>query len=299
MGVEPRTEPRTDPLRRPRMAISILILTLNEETNIGACLDALGAAGDFAGFDDIVVFDSLSKDKTVEIARAKGARIVERPFDNWAAHQNWAMGNIDFRNPWVFYLDADERMTPELREEILRIARDPARPEVAFYCGRKNYFLGKWIRHAMPPGMIMRFFKPSKVRFERLVNPVPVIDGPHGYLRNFFEHYNFSKGITEWFDKHNKYSLFEAMEGMKLREKPVGLGALFSGDRFERRRALKELSFRLPLRPLVKFLYMYVLKLGFLDGRAGYTYCKLQAMYEYMIVVKMRELARRERGLPV
>jgi len=299
MGVEPRTEPRTDPLRRPRMAISILILTLNEETNIGACLDALGAAGDFAGFDDIVVFDSLSKDKTVEIARAKGARVVERPFDNWAAHQNWAMGNIDFRNPWVFYLDADERMTPELREEILRIARDPARPEVAFYCGRKNYFLGKWIRHAMPPGMIMRFFKPSKVRFERLVNPVPVIDGPHGYLRNFFEHYNFSKGLTEWFDKHNKYSLFEAMEGMKLRARPVGLGALFSRDRFERRRALKELSFRMPLRPLVKFLYMYVLKRGFLDGRAGYTYCKLQAMYEYMIVVKMRELARKERGLPV
>ncbi|MFN5495296.1 MAG: glycosyltransferase family 2 protein [bacterium] len=275
------------------MSISILILTLNEETNIGACLDSL------AGFDDIVVFDSVSKDKTVEIAVAKGARIVERPFDNWAAHQNWAMDNIDFKHGWVFYLDADERMTPELRDEILAIARDSARPEVAYYCGRKNFFLGKWIRHAMPPGMIMRFFKPKKIRFERLVNPVPVIDGPHGYLRHFFEHYNFSKGLTEWFDKHNKYSLFEAMEGMKLREKPVGLGALFSGDRFERRRALKELSFRMPLRPLVKFLYMYVLKLGFLDGRAGYTYCKLQSMYEYMIVVKMRELARKERGLPV
>jgi glycosyltransferase involved in cell wall biosynthesis len=275
------------------MSISILILTLNEETNIGACLDSL------AGFDDIVVFDSVSKDRTVEIAVAKGARIVERPFDNWAAHQNWAMDNIDFKHGWVFYLDADERMTPELRDEILAIARDSARPEVAYYCGRKNFFLGKWIRHAMPPGMIMRFFKPKKIRFERLVNPVPVIDGPHGYLRHFFEHYNFSKGLTEWFDKHNKYSLFEAMEGMKLREKPVGLGALFSGDRFERRRALKELSFRMPLRPLVKFLYMYVLKLGFLDGRAGYTYCKLQSMYEYMIVVKMRELARKERGLPV
>ena len=275
------------------MPVSILILTLNEETNIGACLDAL------AGFDDIVVFDSLSKDRTKDIALAKGARVVERPFDNWAAHQNWAMDNISFKHPWVFYLDADERMTPELREEILAIARDPGRKEVAYYCGRKNFFLGKWIRHAMPPGMIMRFFKPGTIRFERLVNPVPVIDGPHGYLRNYFEHYNFSKGITEWFDKHNKYSLFEAMEGMKLREKPVGLGALFSRDRFERRRALKELSFRMPLRPLVKFLWMYVLKLGFLDGRAGYTYCKLQAMYEYMIVVKMRELARRERGLPV
>ncbi|MEY5032225.1 MAG: hypothetical protein RL354_1256 [Planctomycetota bacterium] len=275
------------------MSISILILTLNEETNIGACLDAL------AGFDDIVVFDSLSKDRTKEIALAKGARVVERPFDNWAAHQNWAMDNIPFRNPWVFYLDADERMTPELREEILAIARDQSRAEVAYYCGRKNYFLGKWIRHAMPPGMIMRFFKPGRIRFERLVNPVPVIDGPHGYLRHYFEHYNFSKGLTEWFDKHNKYSLFEAMEGMKLRERPVGLGALFSRDRFERRRALKELSFRMPLRPLVKFLYMYVLKRGFLDGRAGYTYCKLQSMYEYMIVVKMRELARKERGLPV
>lgn len=275
------------------MPVSILILTLNEETNIGACLDAL------AGFDDIVVFDSLSKDRTKDIAVAKGARVVERPFDNWAAHQNWAMDNIAFKHPWVFYLDADERMTPELREEILAIARDQGRKEVAYYCGRKNFFLGKWIRHAMPPGMIMRFFKPGTIRFERLVNPVPVIDGPHGYLRHYFEHYNFSKGLTEWFDKHNKYSLFEAMEGMKLREKPVGLGALFSGDRFERRRALKELSFRMPLRPLVKFLWMYVLKRGFLDGRAGYTYCKLQAMYEYMIVVKMRELARKERGLPV
>ena len=275
------------------MSISILILTLNEETNIGACLDAL------AGFDDVVVFDSLSKDRTKEIALAKGARVVERPFDNWAAHQNWAMDNIQFRNPWVFYLDADERMTPELREEILAIARDQSRAEVAYYCGRKNFFLGKWIRHAMPPGMIMRFFKPGRIRFERLVNPVPVIDGPHGYLRHYFENYNFSKGLTEWFDKHNKYSLFEAMEGMKLRARPVGLGALFSRDRFERRRALKELSFRMPLRPLVKFLYMYVLKRGFLDGRAGYTYCKLQAMYEYMIVVKMRELARKERGLPV
>jgi glycosyltransferase involved in cell wall biosynthesis len=275
------------------MPISILILTLNEEPNIGACLDSL------AGFDDIVVFDSLSKDRTKEIALSKGARVVERPFDNWAAHQNWAMDNIQFHNPWVFYLDADERMTPELREEILAIARDPMRAEVAFYCGRKNYFLGKWIRHAMPPGMIMRFFQPGRIRFERLVNPVPVIDGPHGYLRHYFEHYNFSKGLTEWFDKHNKYSLFEAMEGMKLRERPVGVGALFSRDRFERRRALKELSFRLPLRPLVKFLYMYVLKRGFLDGRAGYTYCKLQSMYEYMIVVKMRELARKQRGLPV
>jgi glycosyltransferase involved in cell wall biosynthesis len=275
------------------MPISILILTLNEEPNIGACLDAL------KGFDDIVVFDSQSTDRTKEIALSKGARVIERPFDNWAAHQNWALDNIEFKNPWVFYLDADERMTPELRDEIMAIARDPSHKEVAFYCGRRNYFMGKWIRHAMPPSMIMRFFRPPSIRFERLVNPVPVINGPHGYLRSYFEHYNFSKGLTEWFDKHNKYSRFEAMEGMRAKEQPLALGALFSSDRFQRRRALKDLSVRLPFRPLMKFLWMYVLKGGFLDGRAGFTYCKLQAIYEYMIVVKMRELARQRRGLPV
>ena len=271
--------------------VSILVLTLDEARNIEPCLASL------EGFDDVVVLDSCSKDGTQQLARARGARVVERRFDNWAAHQNWAMEHLDFRCPWVFYLDADERMTPELREEVAAIAADPSRPEVAYFCGRRNYFMGKWIRHAMPPGMIMRFFRPGKVRFERLVNPVPVIDGPHGYLANLFEHHNFSKGLTEWIDKHNKYSLFEAMEGMKLRQ-AGGSARLLSGDRFERRRALKELSFRMPFRPALKFLWMYLLKRGFLDGRAGYDYCRLQAMYEYMIVVKMRELDRNERGLP-
>jgi glycosyltransferase involved in cell wall biosynthesis len=273
--------------------ISILILTLNERSNIDACLASVAA------FDDVVVLDSFSSDGTQDAARRLGARVVERRFDNWAAHQNWAMANVEFRHPWVFYLDADERMTPELEAEIAGIAADPARSEVAFYCGRRNYFMGKWIRHAMPPGMIMRFFRPGRIRFERLVNPVPVIDGPHGYLKGMFDHYNFSKGLTEWFEKHNKYSLFEAMEGRKLLKAGHGsLSDLISSDRFERRRAMKDLSFRMPLRSTLKFAWMYLLKRGFLDGRAGFDYCRLQAMYESMIVMKMRELERHERGLP-
>jgi len=273
--------------------VSILVLTLNEASNISTCLESVSL------FDDVVVLDSHSSDATCEIARSRGAKVVQRRFDNWAAHQNWAMENITFQNDWVFYLDADERMTPELQAEILAISKDRSRREVAYYCGRRNFFMGKWIRHAMPPGMIMRFFRPECVRFERLVNPVPVIDGTHGYLSEMFDHYNFSKGLTEWFDKHNRYSLFEAMEGMKIldRVRP-GVSDLLSRDRFRRRKALKDLSFRIPLRPAVKFLWMYVLKLGFLDGRAGFTYCRLQAIYEYMIVVKMQELARIQRGLP-
>jgi glycosyltransferase involved in cell wall biosynthesis len=275
------------------MSVSILILTLNEAANVKACLDSVRA------FDDVTVLDSGSADGTQSLAREVGATVVERPFDNWAAHQNWAMANVPFRHPWVFYLDADERMTPELAHEIRTIAAESSRAEVAFYCGRRNWFMGTWIRHAMPPGMIMRFFRPERVRFERLVNPVPVIDGPHGYLRNLFEHHNFSKGLSEWIDKHNKYSQFEAIEGVKLLAgaRP-SLGRLLGRDPFDRRKALKELSFRMPCRPLAKFLWMYLLKRGFLDGRAGFTYCRLQAMYEYMIVVKMAELDRHAKGKP-
>ncbi|MFM9144466.1 MAG: glycosyltransferase family 2 protein [Phycisphaerales bacterium] len=273
--------------------VSILVLTLNESANIEACLQSV------AGFDDVTVLDSVSTDGTQDLARTLGANVVERRFDNWAAHQNWAMEHVPFRHPWVFYLDADERMTPELQTEIAAIAADRTRPEVAYYCGRRNWFMGTWIRHAMPPGMIMRFFQPGHVRFERLVNPVPVIDGPHGYLRNLFEHYNFSKGLSEWIAKHNTYSQFEALEGMKLLAgAPPSLGRLLGRDAFDRRKALKELSFRMPLRPLAKFLWKYLQTRGFLDGRAGFTYGRLQAMYEYMIVVKMAELRRKARGLP-
>lgn len=276
------------------MAVSILILTLNEDNNLPACLQSVKWS------DDIVVLDSYSSDRTVTLAQEMGARIVQRRFDNWAAHQNWGLEHIPFKHSWVFYIDADERMTEGLKEELLSIANDRTRTPVAYYCGRQNMFMGRWIKHAMPPGMIMRFFRPSRVRFERLVNPVPVINGQHGYLRGMLIHYNFSKGISEWIDRHNRYSQLEALEGMKLIHQEAGQQpGLFSVDRALRRRALKNLSFRFPWRPFLKFLYLYLWQRGWLDGRAGFTYCVLQSFYEYMIVLKMRELERRERGLPI
>lgn len=275
------------------MSLSILILTLNEEANLPECLQSVKWS------DDIVVLDSFSSDRTVKIAEEMGVRVVRRRFDNWSAHQNWALAEIPFKHPWVFYLDADERMTEELKDELVSIAADSNRSDVAYYCGRRNMFMGRWISHAMPPGMIMRLFRPPHVRFERLVNPVAVIDGPHGYLRGMLVHYNFSKGISEWIEKHNRYSQLEAQEGMKLLLQPLeAQPGLFSADRALRRRALKNLSFRLPWRPFMKFLYLYIGQRGFLDGRAGFTYCMLQSFYEYMIVLKMRELKRREQGLP-
>jgi len=274
--------------------LSVFIQTLNEEDNLPDCLRSVQWC------DDIVVFDSLSTDKTVELAKTAGVRVFERPFDNWSTHQNWAMDHIDFKHEWVLYLDADERVTDELFREISVITSDPSETRVAFYCGRKNYLMGRWLKHAMPPGIVMRLFKPAHTRFERLVNPTAVIDGEYGYLNNYLLHYNFSKGMTEWFDKHNKYSLFEAMENIKrLKTEPNRPTLLFNGDRVVRQKALKNLSTRIPFRPWLKFFYLYLIKGGFLDGRPGLTYCSLQAVYEYLIDVKTNEIKRQDKGLPL
>ena len=275
------------------MSVSIFILTLNEACNIEACLDSVAFA------DDVVVLDSFSSDETVELAEAKGARVVQRKFDNWAAHQNWAMANVEFKNKWVFYLDADERMTPELQAEILAIVSNENETRRGFSVGRTNYFMGRTIEHCYPAVPIMRFFQPKYIRYERLVNPIALIDGDTGHLKHRFLHYNFSKGLTEWFDKHNKYALSEAKEGLKaLREQDPDV-SLFSKDPALKRVALKNLALRLPGRPFIKFLYLYVLRMGFLDGRAGFTYCILQSIYEYLIDLKMWELKRSEQGLPI
>lgn len=282
------------------MPVSIFIQTLDEEANLPGLLESVSFA------DDIVVLDSLSTDRTREIAEAAGCRWFERAYDGRGPHQNWAMEHIEFKHRWVFYLDADERMTPELRAEIEAIADAWERGEksreggdpVAYYCGRKNFFLDRWLKHAMPPGNIMRFFQPPHIRFARLANPVPTVDGSVGYLRQHFLHYNFSKGIREWFERHNRYSTYEAKETMRaLADQPVRLGNLLSRDRNTRRLELKNISFRMPGRPFLKFFYMYLLQLGILDGRAGLTYCVLQAIYEYQIVLKVRELRRIEKGL--
>jgi glycosyltransferase involved in cell wall biosynthesis len=275
--------------------ISCLILTLNEEQNLPRCLESLWWC------DDITVFDSFSSDRTVEIARAAGARVVQRKFDNWAAHQTWGAKNINYKYPWVYYSDADEVITRELKEELLSVAGIPNNPLAAYRLRFKNFFMGRWIKHSsLYPSWIVRFYRPEKIRWERVVNPVPVVDGPEGRLKSHFEHYSFNKGLNAWFDKHNRYSRQEAEESLKsLATGSLKLGDLWNREPAARRRALKELSFRLPCRPLLRFLYMYFARLGFMDGVPGYHYCRMLAIYEYMIVLKMKEARRRERGLPI
>jgi glycosyltransferase involved in cell wall biosynthesis len=274
--------------------ISVLVLTLNEESNIGACLDTLSWS------DDIVVLDSGSNDATTQVATKHGARVVQRTFDNWSTHQNWAVTEIEFHNPWVLYLDADERCPLEMRDEILARAL-PGSPESAFRLRRKDFYMGKWLRHAqLYPTWLVRLFRPQKIRYERLVNPIAIVDGLTGMLDTHIFHYPFSHGVTHWIARHNGYSDFEAIELLKVRNgAKASAESIFARDPNARRRAMKALFFRLPARPLLKFLYYYIGRRGFLDGRPGLTYSTLQAVYEFMIDCKYRELQRRERGLPV
>ena len=274
--------------------VSVLILTRNEEANLPACLDAVKWS------DDIVVFDSFSTDRTVEIAKAAGARVIQRSFDN-ERDQRAASLQAGFKHAWVYNPDADELTPPELRDEILRAVADPSRPEVAYRARFKTMFLGRWIKHSsLYPTWVVRLFRPEKISFERAINLAYLVDGPAGRLENHFEHYTFNKGLDAWFDKHNRYSRHEAGESLKsLAVGRLKWSDLWSGDSVARRRALKELSFRVPFRPALRFLYMYFWRRGFLDGRAGLVYCRMLAIYEYMIVLKMQEIRRRRHGLPI
>jgi glycosyltransferase involved in cell wall biosynthesis len=274
--------------------ISVLILTRNEEEMLPKCLEALKWS------DDIVVFDSFSTDCTVEIAKSFGARVYQRNFDN-EREQRAASLQLPFKYPWVYNPDADEITPPGLRDEMLQAVTDPSRPEVAYRVRFKTLFCGQWIKHSsLYPTWVVRLFQPAKVSFERCINLRYLIDGPEGRLENHFEHYTFQKGFHAWFEKHNRYSWHEAEESLKsLEASGWKWKDLLSKDPVARRRALKELSFRLPFRPTLRFFYMYFWRRGFMDGKSGWTYCRMLSIYEYMIVLKMVELRRRREGLPI
>jgi glycosyltransferase involved in cell wall biosynthesis len=267
--------------------ISVLILTRNEQQDLPACLQSVRWS------DDIHVYDSCSSDGTVGIAREAGAHVVQREFDNWSAHQNWGLRNIRFAHPWVLYIDADERVTPELAASVLEAVRSPG-DNVAFRIQRRDFWGGRWLRHVQMSSYYIRLFRPAKLRYERLVNPISVVDGAVREINGYLDHYPFSKGVTHWLNRHNSYSSFEAREIQRNRaaNREFSLRkTLFAKDPNERRQHQKELFYRMPARPLLKFLTLYVGKRGFLDGHAGFKYSVLQSFYEYMIVLKSAEPA--------
>jgi glycosyltransferase involved in cell wall biosynthesis len=270
--------------KRSPVPFSILILTRNEAINIVACLESVSWC------NDVVVLDSFSTDDTCELAASRGARVFQRRFDDFGSQRNYAIDEIPFAHPWVFHLDADERFTLALKAECEGVIN--ADRHSAYFVANRLFFLGKWIRYSSQfPFPQVRLIKLGEARFAKAGHGQKEEAAARGigFLSEPYDHYNFSKGIADWVDRHNRYSSEEAADAGALQSGPIPLAALVTADSIGRKRAFKRLHARLPARWLWKFVYLYIIRLGFLDGYPGFAYCMLTAIYDFLIAVKVRE----------
>ena len=275
----------------PSIMISILLLTLNEEVNLPRCLESV------AWSNDVVVLDSFSTDHTVEIAKSHGARVLENRFTNFAEQRNFGLVQGNFKYDWVLHLDADEVVTRELKGEMFVAIQKGERS--AYRLASKMIFRGKWLRHSgLNPCYQVRLGKRDQLSFVQTghgqrenLRPEQV-----GTLKQPLIHYSFSKGIQDWLERHNRYSTAEADYFCSTTQSMDWGGLISLDEACRRQRAMKVLFSRLPFRPGLRFFYMYFARLGFLDGSAGFTYCRLMSTYEYFIALKISEKRRRQRG---
>ncbi|MDO9390878.1 MAG: glycosyltransferase family 2 protein [bacterium] len=246
--------------------ISALIIAKDEKNNIGPCLDSLQG---FAG-ETIVVVDSSSTDETEQISRNKGARVLVKEWQGFGATKNWGLQQAS--GDHILWIDADERMTPELAKEITStIQSNPDYSALAF--PRKAYFLGRWIKHCgWYPGYVTRLFKKEKAKFDdKQVHETLVVDGKVVKLKEALLHYT-DPDLAHYFMKFNKYTRLAAEQMHK------------SGCRFKPSGVI--------LKPLIVFAKMYFIKLGFLDGMEGFSLSVLSAHYAFVKNIRLWELQR-------
>jgi len=273
------------------MSISVVILTLNEEKTLPDTLASLRGL-----CDDVVVFDSYSTDATCSIARETGARVVQRRFDNYAGQRQAAISEVTYKHSWILMQDADERMDPNLWSEMIRRVIEAAPDTAIFRFRRKDHFMGKWIKHSSGyPTWFGRLIRVGHARVERSVNEEYVTDGNVEHLDGHLLHFPFERGLAHWIDRHNRYSTMEASIIVREALEMTRVGELFSPDPVRRRKALKSLGYKVPFRPLLTFVYIYVLRGGFLDGYPGFCYCVLRSVYEFFIDLKKTELQKEMR----
>ena len=264
--------------------ISILILTKNEQQDLPGCLESV------AWSDDIHVLDSQSTDNTLQLAESFGAKITLRAFDGYASQRNFGL-QLPFKYQWVMILDADERITPSLSTEMHAFVQSADASIAGVRMRRRDIWWGRWLKHAQISPFYVRLVRVGLAHYEREINEVLIVDGEITELSEPFDHYPFSKGLDHWINKHNVYSRMEAeVVANRLIVKPVWKIALFGKDFGERRVHQKAIFYGLPARPLIKLFYMLIVRRAFLDGWAGIRYSILQAIYEYFIVLKTKEI---------
>lgn len=266
------------------MKVSVLLLSYNEIANLPRCLRALEWC------DDIIVVDSGSTDGSVEYARQHGARVLHRPFDDFACQRNFGLAEGQPKHEWVLHLDADEVVTPSFVRELAALT--PPDGIDAYHVPSKLMLHDRWLKHAgMYPVYQVRLGHRERLRFKQ-VGHGQREDVPAERLGTFAEpylHYNFSHGLSAWLRKHVTYAEDEARyyAEAKTREAEAGGTQGVAG----RRRVLKALSARLPpfIRPFARAFYMLVVRRAFLDGRAGLTYTGMLCVYEAMIALNIHD----------
>jgi glycosyltransferase involved in cell wall biosynthesis len=276
--------------------VSVIVPVKNEEANLRRCLPAL------AWSDEVFVVDSQSSDRTADVAAEHGATVVQFRFNGtFPKKKNWALENLPFRNEWVLIVDADEVVPEELAEEIRR--RTETDEAEGFYLNMKYYFLGRRIKRCgYAEAWNLRLFKHGLGRYERM----PSAGGSPGGDNEAHEHVELQgralrldheldhhayPTIHAWVEKHNRYAVWEAEQYDRFTREPIP-PSIGRGKRFKR--LLKKVYLRLPCRPLVRFLYAYVLRLGFLDGYPGFVFCGLLAFYEFLCGANLYERRLRE-----
>lgn len=273
--------------------ISVIILTYEDEIQIGNCLASIADLS-----DDIIVIDSFSKDRTLDICREHGARVYQNPFVNQAIQFNWALDNVPIKHEWILRLDSDEIVPDKLKAEIRRrMGRESG--IVAYYLNRRMYWMGRFLRHGrMYPHYIVRLFRMGRARYEERTEEHLVVDGNIGKLKNDFLEDNKKNNLDYFTEKHLATARGELKEILDAESGRLAATQAIEpkliGAKVQRTRWLKEKVYaRTPLfvRPFMYFFYRYFLCLGFLDGVPGLVFHVLQGFwYRFYIDAKVYEL---------
>lgn len=278
------------------LPISVIVAARNEARNLPRCLDSLRGVG------EVYVIDSNSSDETAEIARLRGAKVVQFHYHGgWPKKRQWALDTLPLAYKWVFLVDADEALTPELAEEIRQAIQTPNRN--GFYMPLQMIFLGRALRHSDAKFFKLSLFRHGKARFEcRLreqdssmcdmeVHEHVMVDGSTAKLNNPLLHHNVDS-LARYIEKHNEYSNWEAgvWQQAQRPDQLLELAPSLLGSQAQRRRWLKKKFFGVPGAPILLFLYKYVFRLGFLDGLPGLIYCVFQGIQLFHVKAKIYEL---------
>jgi len=280
-------------MKENSIPLSVLIPCKNEERNLDRCLKSI------SWVNEVFVVDSQSTDRTQEISKKYKANVVQFSYKGgWPKKKNWALENIGFSNEWVMILDADECLAPEAKEEIKGIINNSKEKHAGFWINRRYFFLGKPLKHAYFPNWNLRLFKHKLGRYEKItdqstdsgdheIHEHVVVKGSTGKLESIMDHHAFPT-IESFVEKHNRYSNWEAIVESSATDDDSAL----QHDGVKGKRRLRKIFRKLPFRPTLRFLYVYLWQGGILDGWPGYVFARLHAQYEFLSQAKAKAILR-------